>query len=157
MEKKLKNYFMYSKFFSKTSCMTNEHTRMEAVNHGRSVTVKLCATISNPKHGGANFLCSFNCFDFTENFFLPFLNYKTLIWHNFFNCFFLSESRTQKISPRHLSFHSKFKSKREKSPKHMNYEINLPLEESNNLTSKFCIHEFTSEHQWFHDQVWVSK
>lgn len=29
----------------------------------------------------------------------------------------------------------------------MNYEINLPLEKSNNLTSKFCIHEFTSEHQ----------
>lgn len=29
----------------------------------------------------------------------------------------------------------------------MNYEINLHLEKSNNLTSKFCIHEFTSEHQ----------
>ena len=29
----------------------------------------------------------------------------------------------------------------------MNYEINLLLEKSNNLTSKFCIHEFTSEHQ----------
>lgn len=29
----------------------------------------------------------------------------------------------------------------------MNYEINLPLEKSNNLTSKFCIRESTSEHQ----------
>lgn len=35
----------------------------------------------------------------------------------------------------------------------MNYEISLPLEKSNNVTSKFCIHESTSEHQGFHDQV----
>lgn len=35
----------------------------------------------------------------------------------------------------------------------MNYEISLPLEKSNNVISKFCIHEFTSEHQGFHDQV----
>lgn len=32
----------------------------------------------------------------------------------------------------------------------MNYEISLPLEKSNNVISKFCIHEFTSEHQGFH-------